>query len=265
MIAGFVPDEQMKSEFLARFRREAMLSAYQSGKTELRQELLSYYADKSIRWTRMTCRFIANPNNGHLEAILYGIDISRERAYEERIAQAEQTNETLLERSKRDPQTGLYTKTAFADLVQETLDGSSHAAFALIFLDLDHFKDINDTFGHLIGDHVLRKTSRTLQQLFDEDSYLSRFGGDEYCSYFPNCTRKSLTAKLEALRAALARTITRDGKTVTMTASIGAVYCDAPVKEFTPLLRAADQALYAAKETGRDRYCIRELAEIALL
>lgn len=261
-IASFIPDDKMKAEFLARFCREAMLSAYQSGKTELRQELLSYYADQKIRWTRMTCRFIANPNNGHLESILYGMDISRERAYEERIAQAEQTNETLLERSKRDPQTGLYTKTAFADLVQEALDSSSHAAFALIFLDLDHFKDVNDTFGHLTGDHVLRKTSRTLQRLFDEDSYLSRFGGDEYCIYFPNCTRESLTDKLEALKAALARTITRDGKTVTMTASVGAVYCDAPAKEFTPLLRAADQALYAAKETGRDRYCIRELAEI---
>lgn len=263
-IAGFIPDDKMKAKFLALFSREAMITAYHSGKTELRQELLSYYADQSIRWTRMTCRFIANPNNGHLESILYGMDISREHEYEERIAQAEQQNETLLERSRRDPLTGLYTKAAFADLVQDALDHGIPAPFALIFLDLDHFKAVNDTFGHLTGDHVLRKTSRVLQRLFDEDSYLSRFGGDEYSIYFPDCTRESLTDKLEKLKLALTRTITRDGNAVTTTASIGAIYCDAPVKAFTPLLRNADQALYAAKQNGRDQYCIRELSEISL-
>lgn len=263
-IASFIPDDKMKSKFLARFRREAMLSAYQSGKTELQQELLSYYADQKIRWTRMTCRFIANPNNGHLESILYGMDISRERAYEESIALAKQENETLLERSKHDPQTGLYTKTAFADLVQERLDRNSSPTFALIFLDLDHFKDVNDTFGHLTGDHVLRKTARTLQRVFDEESYISRFGGDEYCVYFPNCTHKSLADKLQNLKIALTHTIMDDKNVVTTTTSIGAVYCDAPVREFTPLLRAADQALYAAKGKGRDQYCIRDLSEITL-
>lgn len=262
-IASFIPDAAMKAQFLTQFCREAMIFAYHSGKTELRQELLSYYADQNIRWTRMTCRFIANPNNGHLEAILYGIDISRERAYEERIAKAEQTNETLLERSKRDPLTGLYTKTAFADLVQDALDKHSHSAFALIFLDLDHFKDVNDTFGHLTGDHVLRKTSRALQRIFDEESYLSRFGGDEYCICFPNCTRESLADKLKKLKIALTSTTVDDKNVVTTTTSIGAVYCDAPVREFTPLLKAADQALYTAKEKGRDQYCIRDLSEIS--
>ena len=263
-IASFIPDDRMKSKFLTQFRREAMISAYQSGKNELRQELLLYYADRSIRWTRMTCRFIANPNNGHLEGILYGMDISRERAYEERIAQAEQVNETLLERSKRDPLTGLYTKTAFADLMQDMLDSNSCSTFALIFLDLDHFKEVNDTLGHLTGDHVLRSTARILQRLFDEECYLSRFGGDEYCVYFPNCTHDSLTDKLEKLRLALARTITYDGASVTSTTSIGTIYCTGPIKELTPLLRSADEALYTAKQNGRNQYCIRDLPESSL-
>lgn len=264
LVASFIPDDAMKAQFLARFCRDALISAYPTGKTELRQELLSYYADKSIRWTRMTCRLIMNPNNGHLEAILYGMDISREHAYEERIALAEQENATLLERTKRDLLTGLYTKTAFADLVQEAFDQNRHTAFALIFLDLDHFKEVNDTFGHLTGDHILRSISRALQQLFNAESYISRFGGDEYCVYFPDCTLADLTAKLEEAKHVLTRTITLDETTVTTTASIGAVYCSTPVREFTPLLKKADEALYAAKQHGRNQYCIHELTEHSL-
>ena len=262
-VASFIPDAEMKSQFLAKFCRKSLISAYNSGKTELHQKLLSYYADQSIRWTRMTCRLIMNPNNGHLESILYGMDISREHAYEERIALAEQENATLLERSKRDLLTGLYTKTAFADIVQDAFNQNSHAAFALIFLDLDHFKDVNDTFGHLTGDHVLRSTSRALQRLFDADSYLSRFGGDEFCIYFPNCTLAGLTAKLEDVKRALNRTITLDEATVVTTASIGAIYCHSPVKDFTFLLKSADQALYFAKQHGRNQYCIRTLSELS--
>lgn len=263
-IASFIPEEKMKAEFLARFCREAMTNAYAAGKTELQQKLLSYYADQSIRWTRMTARLIMNPNNGHLEAILYGMDISREHAYEERIALAEQENATLLERSKRDLLTGLYTKTAFAELVQDELDHASHSSFALIFLDLDHFKEVNDTFGHLTGDHILRRTSRHLQRLFDAESYISRFGGDEFSIYFPDCTLESLTEKLEEIRQSLTRTISLDKASVTTTASVGAIFCDAPVREFTPLLQKADQALYYSKQHGRDQYCLRSLEELSL-
>lgn len=263
-ISEFIPDDKMKAKFLSRFRREAMTTAYASGKTELQQKLLSYYADQSIRWTRMCCRLIMNPNNGHLEAILYGLDISREHAYEERIALAEQENATLLERSRRDLLTGLYTKTAFADLIQDILNNESPRTFALIFLDLDHFKDVNDTFGHLTGDHVLRSTSRALQRFFDADCYISRFGGDEFCIYLPDCTLPGLTAKLEDLRLALTRTIVHDEAKITMTTSIGAIFCDAPVKEFLPLLKNADDALYYAKEHGRDQYCLRTLEELSV-
>ena len=262
-IADFIPDNKMRSKFLTQFHREAMISAYHSGKTEIQQKLLSYYADQSIRWTQMTCRILTNPNNGHLESILYGMDISREQIYEERIALAEQENASLLEQSKRDPLTGLYTKTAFADLVQDALETNSHSTFSLIFLDLDHFKEVNDTFGHLAGDHILRSTSRTLQRLFDAESYISRFGGDEYCIYFPDCTTDSLRKRLEELRTALTRTNTLNEVTVITTVSIGAVYCNGPFKEFTPLLKDADQALYIAKQNGRNQYHIRKLAELS--
>lgn len=263
LVASFIPDEKMKAQFLAQFCRDALTAAYNAGKNELQQKLLSYYADQSIRWTRMTCLLIMNPNNGHLESILYGMDISREHAYEERIALAEQENAALLEQSKRDLLTGLYTKNAFADLVQDAIDKNSGKPFALIFLDLDHFKDVNDTFGHLTGDHVLRSTSRALQRLFDAESYISRFGGDEYCVYFPGCTLASLTARLEEVKHALARTVALDETAVAITTSTGAIYCDAPVKAFTPLLKKADQALYAAKREGRNRYCIRKLSEFS--
>lgn len=76
-VASFIPDNAMRQQFLQRFRRKPLQQAYRNGKSELQQELLSYYDDKSIRWTRMTARLIANPNTGDLEAILYGSSSSR--------------------------------------------------------------------------------------------------------------------------------------------------------------------------------------------
>lgn len=96
-VASFIPDNAMRQQFLQRFRRKPLQQAYRNGKSELQQELLSYYDDKSIRWTRMTARLIANPNTGDLEAILYGMDISREKNYKARIASAQQEKSALLE------------------------------------------------------------------------------------------------------------------------------------------------------------------------
>lgn len=96
-VASFIPDNAMRQQFLQRFRRKPLQQAYRNGKSELQQELLSYYDDKSIRWTHMTARLIANPNTGDLEAILYGMDISREKNYEARIASAQQEKSALLE------------------------------------------------------------------------------------------------------------------------------------------------------------------------
>ena len=106
-VASFIPDNAMRQQFLQRFRRKPLQQAYRNGKSELQQELLSYYDDKSIRWTRMTARLIANPNTGDLEAILYGMDISREKNYEARIASAQQEKSALLELAQQDPLTGL--------------------------------------------------------------------------------------------------------------------------------------------------------------
>ena len=261
-MASFIPEVPMQTAFLQRFRREGLLHAYAHGKTEVQQVLLSYYDDQSIRWTRMTARLIANPTTGDLEAIVYGVDISREKQFEEQIATAEQENALLREQNMRDPLTGLYTKAAFAETIQQFLDTRKLSPFAVIFLDLDHFKAVNDTFGHLTGDHILRDSARTLQRLFDADSFLSRFGGDEFCIFYPDCTPDDLHARLNALLASLARTVQVDGAAVAVTTSIGAVYADAPAQEFLPLLNLSDKALYQSKQAGRNRYTVQKLSEL---
>lgn len=264
-MATFIPEVPMQTTFLQRFCRDSLLHAYEHGKTEVHQTLLSYYDDQSIRWTRMTARILANPTTGDLEAIVYGVDINREKQFEEQIATAEQENALLREQNMRDPLTGLYTKAAFAESIQQFLDTRTLSPFALIFLDLDHFKDVNDTFGHLTGDHVLRDCARTLQRLFDADSFLSRFGGDEFCIFYPNCSYEDLLARLNALLTALARTVQAEKAAVRITTSIGAVYVDAPALEFLPLLNLSDKALYHSKQTGRNRYTVRKLSESEML
>lgn len=261
-IASFIPDDAMQKQFVSTFCRDALMKAYQNGQAEVGQKLLSFYDDQNVRWTKMTARLIMNPNNGHLEAIVYGMDISREQAYEERLATAEQQKADLLELTKRDVLTGLYTKAAFQALVESYFTAQPDSSFALIFLDLDHFKDVNNTFGHLTGDHVLRSTSRTLQRLFDADSYLSRFGGDEFCIFFPVSSEADLALRLEALRQALSRKVELGDAVVRLTASIGALLVDRQASEFLPLLQIADGALYTAKRNGRDQYIIRQLSSM---
>ena len=262
-VASFIPDNAMRQQFLQRFRRKPLQQAYRNGKSELQQELLSYYDDKSIRWTRMTARLIANPNTGDLEAILYGMDISREKNCKARIASAQQEKSALLELAQQDPLTGLYSKTAFAEKTQAFLDSTPAAPFALIFMDLDYFKTINDTLGHLAGDLVLCDVTRQLQQIFGADSLLSRFGGDEFCILLHRCTAAQLDCLLTAAEQQLSRLCypAKDGDTLHLSTSLGAVYCDAPAPRYPALLELADKALYCAKERGLRQHCIWRLSD----
>lgn len=160
-------------------------------------------------------------------------------------------------RSKMDGLTGLLNKVSFQTDVAEYLDTHPRTATALIFLDMDHFKALNDTLGHMIGDKAIRDVAFSLTKIFGENDFISRFGGDEFCVFAMDITRDKLIEKLEKALAAMTLTYTDDsGQSVTLTASIGAVYNMDSTATFRQLIEAADNKLYEAKENGRNRYVL---------
>lgn len=257
MIADFIPDQEMKEEFWHRFQRESLLKAYKNGQTEVVMELLSYYDDNSIRWTKMSARLMMNPNTGKLECILYGLDISEEKLYRDQILIAQQENKKLEELTRRDRLTNIYSKQAFEELFYEYIEGPKKESFAIIFVDLDNFKNVNDTLGHLKGDEVIKDTANHLQSSFLNKDIVSRFGGDEFCVLVKDISEKVIKNKMEFVRKKLRNKYYNGDKQVEVSASLGAIFCEKPVDDLTLLIQKADQALYQAKKFGRDQYCIK--------
>ena len=129
-------------------------------------------------------------------------------------------------------------------------------ALAVVLLDLDRFKAINDAFGHPMGDHVLKQSCRVWQRTLRRSDLLGRLGGEEFAVLLPHATEKDALKTAERLRAGL-RALRIVGQTVTV--SIGVAHSTPDDATFEQVLDRADGALYAAKEAGRDRvhYLVR--------
>jgi diguanylate cyclase (GGDEF)-like protein len=129
-------------------------------------------------------------------------------------------------------------------------------AMAVMVLDADNFKEINDRHGHAVGDVVLKTLSDRLQTAVGEDGFCARVGGDEFVVVIAGMEANSLPLRLlavaERVRATILAPVEYEGKVLTMTSSIGAAVRDANVADLFELFHNADRALYAAKAAGRN-------------
>ena len=135
--------------------------------------------------------------------------------------------------------------------------------FALLFLDIDHFKSVNDTYGHSVGDAVLAEFAACVRVCLREDDILGRWGGEEFLALLPSTGADEALLIGERVRAAIAGhpLAAQDG--LTMTCSIGAAACPPQEAVRQALVAAADQALYAAKRLGRNQ--VRGAGDPAIL
>ena len=244
-IAVNIVCEKKRQEFISVFGVESLMMAYRSGKTEVHYEAEFHITDERIEWSRMTARIMINPATGDWECVLYGMDISHEKSL--------QTKMNMFEEAlKRESYTGLYTKSAFENLCREYLEESRDEAFAIVFLDMDHLKVLNDTCGHMVGDQAIADIARKLQVHFSNIDIVSRFGGDEFAVLVKDIDLEILEDKLRWLLKKTRATY----EEVDVTTSIGAVYCEAGSEDYYKLMDLADQALYQAKDNGRDCFHI---------
>lgn len=185
------------------------------------------------------------------------------RVYKNSLSTEQSIRSELELASRTDGLTGLLNKNAFANAATNLLrayDSIPHSGIALLFVDLDHLKAVNDTFGHAAGDTAITDAANTLRSTFRKTDLVGRFGGDEYCLLLLNIPKDPFVGCLKKIQDGLRREYTENGVTVSVSASIGAVYTGRPITApYEELMRLADEALYEAKAAGRDCYIIKEI------
>ena len=156
-----------------------------------------------------------------------------------------------------DPLTGIYNRRFGLQRLQEEFKRSVRSGdpLGLLMLDIDHFKAVNDTYGHLVGDRVLQSVVTAARQTLREGDILTRYGGEEFVAALPGANRSDVLMMAEAIRHAVADSVTADaGRQISVTISVGgAALPNSAAENPEALIDLADQALYSAKSAGRDR------------
>lgn len=225
--------------YLFRFKASTMMA----------QENEFMYQDASI--------FPVQEHSGLVEGACIAIHDVTELAEAKRLLDLSLDQAIDLEESnQRDALTGVYNRRYFDEqITQEILIARRHnRPLALAMMDVDHFKAVNDTYGHAVGDQVLKDLATKLNTMLRSSDSLCRYGGEEFALILPQITLEHASGLLERLRKAVAALVveTPDGTKISITISVGV----APLRDgMTPgaLVKIADDLLFQSKREGRDR------------
>ena len=169
----------------------------------------------------------------------------------------EQFQRDMYERTVRDTLTGLYNRAYLLNQIGVLAERSASQGIglAVLMLDIDHFKQINDRYGHLAGDDVLRQVAAVIRESTRSEDLVARFGGEEFVVVLPVSVPDLAADRAERIRSNLAeRTVMAEGTGIRVTASIGLAFAPAGrSRNEMALIMTADEALYRAKADGRNR------------
>ncbi len=174
-------------------------------------------------------------------------------------------HEALLFQATHDLLTGLWNREQILDMLRRELSRAKRqqGSVSVMMVDIDHFKQVNDSHGHMVGDRVLQEVSRRMHNVIRPYDGIGRYGGEEFLVVLPGCNLSSSSAVAERLRVAVSREpIKSDGQTLCVTCSLGVASNE--LKEGAAAdwyIRAADAALYRAKSAGRNRIVLASPSE----
>lgn len=205
-------------------------------------------------WLQATLSSVRNETGGIEYIVVQGQDRTQQH----------QLHEDLKHQSSHDTLTGLPNRLTLESYLQKVVNARSTEEHIFCFIDLDQFKVINDTSGHIAGDTLLKQVSSLIQKSLYEADLLARFGGDEFALLMVDCSLQQAQQKLhEILQQIRQLRFSYDGYSFTITASVGIVEIK-HTSTLVELLKQADSACYAAKEAGRDRLHIFSDADTQL-
>lgn len=211
----------------------------------------------SLDLMQQDCAFMPLIENGEVVAVCVTISDVTELAvaWKER----EAALEALRDSSERDALTGLYNRRHIDRRLQAAYKNwmSHHDAFAVLLFDIDHFKRINDTYGHPTGDAVLRQLAATVAPQLRDGDVLGRYGGEEFMVILPRCDEARAAVVAENIRLAIEEDALEIATgELKVTVSVGGCVASDGIASVPALVGEADQALYDAKHGGRNRVCM---------
>ncbi len=231
------------------------------------EELELTSATQGLRRVQVLARHIEGRYGETAGTVLTLRDVTRERQAQQELLAAHhrlrRMNSELAEMAQTDPLTGLANRRRLMErLTEEYARVQRHGGtLALLLIDLDHFKNVNDRYGHVVGDLALQATAGAIRAMTRPNDLAARFGGEEFVLLLPDTDAagaRSASCRL-ACRIRALEIDTESGAAVTLTASLGLANLDESCTSPTMLLERADGALYRAKEAGRDRIAIARL------
>jgi diguanylate cyclase (GGDEF)-like protein len=164
--------------------------------------------------------------------------------------------DVLRERNLIDGLTGLYNRKYLDEFIEKKMpiEVSKGTTYAIMFLDIDYFKMINDTYGHDAGDAILQKLSKTMKSSISENEFIIRFGGEEFLIIMKNPTEESALNLATKINNDFSKLVfTFNNESFSKTVSIGYAFYPTDTDQIWKCIKYADLCLYEAKETGRNK------------
>ncbi|MCC0720600.1 sensor domain-containing diguanylate cyclase [Clostridioides sp. ZZV14-6105] len=199
------------------------------------------------RWIRVQCSVIYDGDHNPIKTIGVLKDITEDKSKLEK----------LIAQTQRDPLTQLYNQKASENFIDEHLSNTKQKnSEALMVIDIDDFKTVNDTFGHLEGNEVLVAVSKILMQNADDKDIVARIGGDEFMIFMKSLSNNSVIKSINDILTDVSEVKVKNNHQITL--SIGIAFATDSSKSYKNLFSKADEALYLAKASGKNCYRICE-------
>lgn len=252
LMGEYLANAEERKRYRALFRRQALLAKYRAGDRGIWGEYRCVNFDGEILWAALRATIHEDPETGDI--LLFG--------YVRDIDSRKKTELALLERAEKDGVTGLYNKATIQTMIQRILQErrGSGGQCALLVIDLDNFKQVNDRYGHLQGDKLLQEIGHILHASFQQKGLVGRIGGDEFVLFLGEIPSEQwVLEQTDALCRMLNIAYEAAEDHVPVSASIGVGLAPHSQAQYEELFRQADAGLYHAKQQGKARYsCCRD-------
>lgn len=241
---------EYKEDVLLRMSRQAIQECFETGIYDTVLEYQTQEADGNVYWIACNIRVKKSEDQKELIAYLVYRNIDKRKKQQMKL-EKEATYDTLTGAFKRQP-----AKERIQKKMQESLpQGCCHA---FLLLDMDNFKKLNDTLGHMCGDQALINFVKIVKENCRRQDIVCRLGGDEFIIFLESTVEDAVEKKIQSLQEKFRVTYEKDGKSVTVSASIGVVMIYDNTRSFEELYALADKALYRVKTSKKGTYCFAD-------
>lgn len=243
----YIQDKESEAaEFYRVFDPVKLREIYKTGKRRITFQYKRKLSDGSKKWIKNEIYFLVDAENGHLCMMISIKDIHIKKQEEFELEKA----------AKMDRMTMLFNRETAMYMIEEFIKKHSENVHALFMIDIDNFKNVNDTFGHLEGDHFLKGVASEIRMCFREDDIKGRIGGDEFFVLMRNIPNKEVVEKKAENLLEKIEKLGEKYPNSAVSVSVGISYYPKDGNNLKELYEKADDALYYAKRNGKNRFVL---------